>query len=31
MLAKLISGAQSYDLIQPSEYTVEALVKEKKL
>jgi spermidine/putrescine-binding protein len=31
MLAKLISGAASYDLVQPSEYTVEAMVKEKLL
>ncbi len=31
MLAKLVSGAASYDLIQPSEYTIEALVKEKQL
>src|SRR5215831_5751352 len=31
MLAKLVSGAASYDVIQPSEYTVEALVKEKQL
>jgi spermidine/putrescine-binding protein len=31
MLAKLLSGAASYDLIQPSEYTVEALVKEQLL
>ena len=31
MLAKLMSGASSYDLIQPSEYVVEALVKEKLL
>jgi spermidine/putrescine transport system substrate-binding protein len=31
MLAKLVSGAAAYDLIQPSEYVVEALVKEKKL
>jgi spermidine/putrescine transport system permease protein len=31
MLAKLISGAQKYDLVQPSEYTVEALIKENKL
>jgi spermidine/putrescine transport system substrate-binding protein/spermidine/putrescine transport system permease protein len=31
MLAKLISGAQRYDLIQPSEYTVEALAKENRL
>lgn len=31
MLAKLVSGAQRYDLIQPSEYTVEALVKENRL
>ena len=28
MLAKLMSGAASYDLIQPSEYVIEALVKE---
>ena len=27
MLAKLVSGAQKYDLIQPSEYTIEALIK----
>ncbi len=26
-----MSGAASYDLIQPSEYTIEALVKEKQL
>src|SRR3989337_1623211 len=31
MLAKLMSGAASYDLIQPSEYKIEALVMEKKL
>jgi len=31
MLAKLMSGASSYDLIQPSEYVIEALVKEKQL
>ena len=31
MLAKLMSGAASYDLIQPSEYVVEALVKEDML
>ncbi len=31
MLAKLVSGAQKYDLIQPSEYTIEALIKEKRL
>ena len=31
MLAKLMSGAASYDLIQPSEYTIEAMVKEKLL
>ena len=31
MLAKLLSGAASYDLIQPSEYTVEALVKAGQL
>ena len=29
MLAKLVSGATRYDLIQPSEYTIEALVNEK--
>jgi len=28
MLAKLTSGAVAYDLVQPSEYTVEAMVKE---
>lgn len=28
MLAKLTSGAAEYDLVQPSEYTVEAMVKE---
>jgi spermidine/putrescine transport system substrate-binding protein len=28
MLAKLTSGAASYDLVQPSEYTVEAMIKE---
>jgi spermidine/putrescine transport system substrate-binding protein len=28
MLAKLTSGAAAYDLVQPSEYTVEAMVKE---
>ena len=28
MLAKLTSGATAYDLVQPSEYTVEAMVKE---
>jgi spermidine/putrescine-binding protein len=27
MLAKLTSGAAAYDLVQPSEYTVEAMVK----
>ncbi len=27
MLAKLLAGGGSYDLVQPSEYTVEALVK----
>ena len=27
MLAKLLAGGGSYDLIQPSEYTVEALIK----
>jgi spermidine/putrescine transport system substrate-binding protein/spermidine/putrescine transport system permease protein len=31
MLAKLLSGAASYDLIQPSEYVIEALVKENRL
>jgi spermidine/putrescine-binding protein len=31
MLAKLVSGAERYDLVQPSEYTVEALVKEDRL
>jgi spermidine/putrescine transport system substrate-binding protein len=31
MLAKLVSGAQRYDLVQPSEYTVEALIREKQL
>ncbi|MGD9762901.1 MAG: spermidine/putrescine ABC transporter substrate-binding protein [Candidatus Binatia bacterium] len=31
MLAKLVSGAQKYDLIQPSEYAVEALAKERRL
>ncbi len=31
MLAKLVSGAQRYDLIQPSEYTIEALIKENRL
>jgi len=31
MLAKLVSGATRYDVIQPSEYTVEALRKEKRL
>ncbi len=31
MLAKLLSGATKYDLIQPSEYVIEALIKEGKL
>jgi spermidine/putrescine transport system substrate-binding protein len=31
MLAKLMSGAAAYDLVQPSEYTIEAMVKEKML
>jgi spermidine/putrescine transport system substrate-binding protein/spermidine/putrescine transport system permease protein len=31
MLAKLLSGASSYDIIQPSEYVVEAMIKEKLL
>ena len=31
MLAKLVAGGQPYDLVQPSEYVVEALIKEKRL
>jgi spermidine/putrescine transport system substrate-binding protein len=31
MLAKLMSGAAAYDLVQPSEYTIEAMIKEKML
>src|SRR4029453_17800117 len=31
MLAKLVSGAQRYDIIQPSEYTIEPLIREKQL
>ena len=31
MLAKLVSGAASYDLVQPSEYTIEAMRKENLL
>lgn len=31
MLAKLLAGAAKYDLIQPSEYTIEALIKAGKL
>jgi len=31
MLAKLVSGAANYDLVQPSEYVIEALVKENRL
>jgi spermidine/putrescine transport system permease protein len=31
MLSKLLSGGTAYDLIQPSEYTVEALIRLKKL
>lgn len=31
MLTKLLAGATKYDLIQPSEYTVEALIKLNKL
>lgn len=31
MLSKLLADSTKYDLIQPSEYTVEALVKQKKL
>src|SRR3954463_604691 len=31
MLTKLLAGGAKYDLIQPSEYTIEALVKIGKL
>lgn len=31
MLSKLLSGATAYDLIMPSEYTVEALLKQNQL
>jgi spermidine/putrescine-binding protein len=31
MVAKLVAGGTKYDLIQPSEYTIEALAKKKKL
>ena len=31
MLSKLLAGATPYDLVQPSEYTVEALIKAGKL
>jgi spermidine/putrescine transport system substrate-binding protein len=31
MLSKLLGGAASYDLVQPSEYVVEALIKAGKL
>jgi spermidine/putrescine transport system substrate-binding protein len=31
MLAKLLSGAAAYDIVQPSEYTIEAMIKEKLL
>jgi spermidine/putrescine transport system substrate-binding protein len=31
MLAKLLAGGGAYDLIQPSEYTVQALIKENLL
>ena len=31
MLAKLLAGGGKYDIIQPSEYTVEALIKDGKL
>ena len=31
MLGKLLAGASNYDLIQPSEYTVESLIQKKKL
>src|SRR3954469_25495747 len=31
MLSKLIAGGSKYDLIQPSEYVIEALIKAGKL
>ena len=31
MLSKLLAGGTQYDLIQPSEYTVEALIRDHKL
>jgi spermidine/putrescine-binding protein len=31
MLSKLLAGATKYDLIQPSEYTIEALIKQNLL
>ena len=31
MLSKLLAGGSKYDLIQPSEYTIEALIKADKL
>jgi spermidine/putrescine transport system substrate-binding protein len=31
MLSKLLGGAGDYDLVQPSEYVVESLVKADKL
>src|SRR6478672_7778132 len=31
MLSKLLAGGSKYDLIQPSEYTIEALAKADKL
>src|SRR5688572_29391108 len=31
MLSKLLAGATKYDLIQPSEYTIESLIKEDHL
>jgi spermidine/putrescine transport system permease protein len=31
MLSKLLAGGTAYDLIQPSEYTVEALLKQNRL
>ena len=31
MLSKLLAGGTKYDLIQPSEYVVEGLIKQKKL
>src|SRR5688572_26817534 len=31
MLSKLLAGATKYDLIQPSEYTIESLIAAKKL